>query len=170
MSGGDISALLVDLAGLDFGSAARSALKLPDKTEIRCMIGAFGLEQGLLKTHALIVDTKEANIVGAGWVDLKNETIQFQLTQQPKHFSIGAFHAPIDVSGSLKNPSVGPDAKQLGARAAASVALGVLLTPLGALLPTIQLGLGADNDCKSLLSSAEATMAKSQSAKGAVVK
>jgi len=29
--------------------------------------------------------------------------------------------------------------------------LGVLLTPLGALMPTFQLGLGEDSDCKSLL-------------------
>jgi AsmA family protein len=162
MTDGNISALLVDLAGLDFGSALRSALKLPDQTPIRCMIGDFGLEQGLLKTRALVVDTSEANIVGTGWVDLKDESLQYQLTQQPKHFSIGAFHAPIDIRGKLKVPSIGPDKEQLGARAAASVALGVFLTPLGALLPTIQLGLGSNNDCQQLLNSPETTVARSQ--------
>jgi AsmA family protein len=163
MTDGDISTLLVDLAGLDFGSALRSALKLPDKTDIRCLIGDFGLEKGVLKTRALVFDTKEANIVGTGWVNLKDESLQYQLTQEPKHFSIGAFHAPIDISGYLKSPSVGPDTKQLSARAAASVALGVLLTPLGALLPTVQLGLGPNNDCQQLLGSSQTTIARSPS-------
>jgi hypothetical protein len=35
--------------------------------------------------------------------------------------------------------------------------LGVFLTPLGALLPTIQLGLGKDNDCGELLQTARQT-------------
>jgi hypothetical protein len=33
------------------------------------------------------------------------------------------------------------------ARAGAAVGLGVLLTPIGALLPTIQFGIGKDNAC-----------------------
>jgi len=36
-------------------------------------------------------------------------------------------------------------------------ALGVVLTPLAALLPTIQLGLGKDNDCGALIRRAENT-------------
>jgi AsmA family protein len=161
MSGGDISALLVDLAGLDFGSAARSAMKLPDKTSIRCMVGDFVLQQGQLQTRALMVNTNEANLVGTGSVDLKDETVHFQITQQPKHFSIGAFHAPIDIDGRLKDPSIGPDRTQLAGRAAAAVALGVLATPLGALLPTIQLGLGAADTCPEAPSAADLSMARS---------
>ncbi len=52
----------------------------------------------------------------------------------------------------LKSPSIGPSPADLGPRAAAASVLGVLLTPLGALIPTIQLGLGEDNDCRSLVS------------------
>ncbi len=42
----------------------------------------------------------------------------------------------------FKDPSIAPVAGPLAARAGASVALGVLLTPLGALLPTVQFGTG----------------------------
>jgi AsmA family protein len=160
MSSGSISTLLVDLAGLDFGSAARSVIKRPDATAIRCMVGDFALQQGQLRTRALMVNTNEGNLVGAGTVDLKNETIQFQITQQPKHFSIGAFHAPINIDGSLKDPSVGPDKLQLAGRAAASVALGVVATPLGALLPTVQLGIGAPDTCSQAPTPAPTPAAK----------
>ncbi|HUB96103.1 MAG TPA: AsmA family protein [Stellaceae bacterium] len=147
MSNGTISPLLVDLAGLDFGSAAKSALTQAGETPIRCMVGDFTLQNGLLQTRNLMVNTNEGNIVGTGAVNLKNEAVDFQIKQQPKHFSIGALHAPIEITGTLKHPDVGLDKGQLAGRAGAAAVLGVLATPLGALLPTVQLGIGASDSC-----------------------
>jgi hypothetical protein len=39
MSGGDLSAVLVDLSGLHFGKALLSALGMPDKTRVQCFVG-----------------------------------------------------------------------------------------------------------------------------------
>ncbi|MBO0712018.1 MAG: AsmA family protein, partial [Acetobacteraceae bacterium] len=147
MTGGDLSALLVDLAGLEFAKALLSALGMPERTEVRCMVADLPLRAGLLETRVLLIDTTEANIIGSGTVNLRNETVDFQIKTDPKHISIGSVPAPIDVRGPLKNPSVLPDAKALAARGGAAAALGFLLTPLAALLPTIQLGLGEDTDC-----------------------
>ena len=44
--GGNISALLADLSGLQFGRALLSALGIPERTKIECLIGDFGLRQG----------------------------------------------------------------------------------------------------------------------------
>jgi uncharacterized protein involved in outer membrane biogenesis len=156
MTGGDISALLVDLAGLDFGNSVLSLLGLPDRAPVRCMVYDAGLAKGDLQTRMLLVDTTEANVIGKGHVDLANEQVDFALTTDPKHFSVGSLPAPIDIKGPLKSPSIAPDPVVLAERGAAAGVLGVLLTPLGALIPTIQLGLGEDNDCKSLLQDAEA--------------
>ena len=65
--------------------------------------------------------------------------------------------------GTLADPKVRPD-KELEIRGGAAVALGVFLTPLAALLPTIQLGLGEDHDCKALLGHVE-TEARAQGTK-----
>ncbi|MBV8399787.1 MAG: AsmA family protein, partial [Acetobacteraceae bacterium] len=154
MTGGDLSALLVDLAGLDFGSALTSALGLPNRTPVRCMIVDLPLKQGVLDTRTMLLDTEEANITGKGTVNLKTETIDFRIDQEPKHFSIGTLHAPILIRGRLKSPSILPAPGETGARAGIAAALGVLLTPLAALLPTIQLGLGEDNDCGKLIAEA----------------
>lgn len=156
MTGGDISALLVDLAGLDFGNSVLSLLGLPDRAPVRCMIFDAGLAKGDLQSRMLLVDTTEANVVGKGHVDLAQEQVDYQLTTEPKHFSVGSMPAPIDIKGALKSPSIAPDTVVLAERGAAAGVLGVLLTPLGALIPTIQLGLGEDNDCKSLLQDVEA--------------
>lgn len=151
MGGGDLSALLVDLAGLEFGKAVLSALGIPSRTHLRCLIADFGLTQGVLHTHSMLIDTQEANVVGKGTANFSKETLDYQLSTDPKHFSIGSLPAPIDIGGTFKDPSIKPDPTVLGTRAAAAAALGVVLTPLAALIPTIQLGLGENHDCKDLL-------------------
>jgi uncharacterized protein involved in outer membrane biogenesis len=156
MTGGDISALLVHLAGLDLGNSVLSALGLPSRAPVRCMVFDAGLTKGVLESRMLLVDTTEANVVGKGHVDLRQEQVDYQLTTQPKRFSVGSLRGPIDIKGALKKPSIGPDPAGLAARGAAAGVLGVLLTPLGALIPTIQLGLGEDNDCRALLQEVQA--------------
>lgn len=155
MVGGDLSALLVDLSGLEFGNALLSALGLPKQTPVRCLVADLPLREGILDTRTLVVDTAEASVVGKGSINLRDETIDYQLRTNAKHFSIGSLPAPIDITGHLKHPSVRPDAKALAARGALAVGLGVLLTPLAALLPTIQLGLGEHNDCEQLIRTAQ---------------
>jgi AsmA family protein len=156
MTGGDLSALLVDLSGLEFGNLLLSALGLPQRTPVRCMVTDFELKNGIVTTRTLVLDTKEANVTGSGTVNLKDEAIHLQLKTEAKHFSIGSLPGPIDIGGHLKSPSIRPSAETV-ARGAAAAGLGALLTPLGALLPTIQLGLGEDNDCGALISEAKRT-------------
>jgi AsmA family protein len=157
MNGGDVTALLVDLAGLDFGNAVVSALGIPTRAQVRCMITNLGLQEGRVDTRLFLLDTAEANVLGQGTVDLKAETIDYQFSTEPKHFNIGSLPAPINVTGPLKNPTIVPDAKALGVRGGIAAALGVLATPPAALIPTVQLGLGKDNDCGALLETVQAT-------------
>ncbi len=153
MTGGDVSALLVDVSGLDFGSAIVSALGIPKRTPIRCMVADLPLQRGILSTRTMLLDTGEANIIGKGTINFQNETIDYEIEQHSKHFTIGSLPGPIDIRGRLKSPSIVPST-ETAARGGAAAALGALLTPLGALIPTIQLGLGDDNDCTKLINSA----------------
>ncbi len=155
MSGGDLSALLVDLAGLDFGNSVISALGIPSRAQLRCLVTDFDLKQGVLDTRTFIVDTSEANVTGEGQVDLAQERIDYKLATEPKRFNIGSLRAPILIRGPLKDPSVMPDPVTLAARGGAAVVLGVFLTPLAALLPTIQLGLGKDHNCGALMTTVQ---------------
>jgi uncharacterized protein involved in outer membrane biogenesis len=148
--GGDISALLVDLAGLQVGDGILSLLGIPQKANIQCLVSDFTLTNGQLDTKALLLATTEANILGSGTADLTNETLNLGLTTQATHFSIGSLSTPINIHGTLKHPSVLPAAGPLAARAVPAVALGVLFPPL-ALIPTIRLGLGDKNACEDTL-------------------
>jgi len=98
----------------------------------------------------MVLDTKAANVTGSGTINLRSEALDLQLKTEAKHFSIGSLPGPINIGGTLKNPSIRPGAETV-ARGAAAGVLGALLTPLAALLPTIQLGLGEDNNCAALI-------------------
>ena len=151
MAGGDVSALLINLAGLDFGNALLSALGIPSRAQLRCMVAELDLKNGLLQSDTLLLDTTEANIVGTGNVNLKTEQVDFRMVTQPKTFNIGSAAAPINIRGPLKNPRVRPDAKSLGLRGGAAVVLGIVGTPLASLLATVQFGTGKDADCDALV-------------------
>jgi hypothetical protein len=150
--GGSVSALLVDLVGLQVGDAVLSALGVPVKTQINCLIADFALTNGMVDTKTFLIATKAANILGAGTVNLANEQLALQLRTQATHFSIGSLSTPINISGHLKNPNVLPAPGPLAARAGPAAALGVLFPPL-ALLPTIRLGLGDKNACADTITS-----------------
>jgi uncharacterized protein involved in outer membrane biogenesis len=145
-NGADVSALLVDLAGLQVGDAVLSALGIPNKTKIHCLVSDFSLTDGLMDTKTFLLATQEANILGSGTVNLDTQKLNLALRTQATHLSIGSLSTPINITGTLKHPSILPAAGPLAARAGPAIALGVLFPPL-ALIPTIRLGLGDKNAC-----------------------
>ena len=150
--GGDISALLVDLAGLQVGDAVLSALGVPNKADVQCLVSDFVLTDGTVNTKTFLLATTEANILGSGTVNLDTEKLDLRLSTQATHFSVGSLSTPINVGGTLKKPSVLPAAGPLAERVGPAIGLGILFPPL-ALLPTIRLGLGDKNACGDTLNS-----------------
>jgi uncharacterized protein involved in outer membrane biogenesis len=158
MSGGEISALLIEIAGLDvteaLGFATGIKTKPKDTHNIRCMVIDADLKSGVLGTKALVFDTSDTNILGRAKIDFHNEALEARIEPHPKDVTILSFRTPINVAGTLKHPTIRPDPLWTGGRIAASVLLGVLATPLAALIPTIDLGLGEDANCGALIAEA----------------
>jgi uncharacterized protein involved in outer membrane biogenesis len=150
MAGGDLSALLVDLSGLEFGNALLSALGLPTKTPVQCLAVALPLKNGVVTLQPLILDTGEAIVHGSGTIDLGQEKLNLSLRTQPKHISIGSLPAPIDVSGTFRKPSIRPGA-ELALRGGLAAGLAAVFPPL-ALLPMVQFGTKDTHQCEAILS------------------
>ena len=148
--GGDISALLVDLSGMQLGNALLAALGIPQRDKIECFIADFGLRQGELQTRALLLDTTSNITSGAGTINMRTETLNYQIKTESKHFTIGALPAPISITGSFKDLGAMPNITRLALRGGAAVGLGVLFPP-AAVLPTIQFGVGNDHRCEALI-------------------
>jgi len=152
MSGGDLSAMLVDLSGLEFGNALMAKLGIPQDTQVQCMITDFALTHGVVRPRPMIIDTKEAIVTVGGSVDLRDEKLDLQLRTRPRHFSIGSLPGPINIGGTFKRPSIMPGMETF-VRGGLAAALGVLLAPL-AVLPTIQFGTSDHGACDQLLAEA----------------
>lgn len=154
MAGGSVSLLLVEAAGIDIGEASSLLLGKDKATHIRCAVGDFGVQDGVLASDLFVLDTDDTNLDGEARINLKDESIDARMEAHPKDISIGATRTPVTISGRLKNPSIGLDPAELGARAGTAAVLSAFLTPLAALIPFIEFGLGEDSDCRSLIAEA----------------
>jgi len=143
--GGDINSLLVDLSGVEVGPALLAAIGLPNKEAIQCMVLDFALQQGVLASRTLEIDTTDHLISGGGRIDLSRELVEMTVRTDPKHFTIGKLATPIVISGPFKHLQFAPD-KELLIRGGVAAGLGVLFPP-AALLPTIQFGVGDKSPC-----------------------
>ncbi len=150
MAGGDVSSLVIDLSGLHLGAAVLSALGIPDRAPVRCLIADMALAKGELQTQTVMLDTDKNRTTLDGRINLRTEMINAQLRTQPKHFTIATLATPFAITGHLKNPDFAPEVAELGARSVGAVGLALLFPP-AALLATIQLGIGEDNACVSLV-------------------
>jgi uncharacterized protein involved in outer membrane biogenesis len=155
MAGGQASALTLLLTNLDLARAAELLLRGDENAAIHCVIADFNVKQGRMVARTLLADTTAVSIEGEGSVDLRAENYDLVLRAKAKQASPLALRGPIVVSGSFRQPQVAPALGPVAARLGAAVALGILATPLAALLPLIDLGSGEDSDCRSLLAATE---------------
>ncbi len=152
---GDVNALLLDLSGLQLGRAVLSALGIPDKEVLRCIVVEAPMRQGVAATTKLVIDTSDHIVSGGARADFVREVLEMHLRTDAKHFSIGTLSTPIRIAGPFKDLSVGPEAGELAVRGGAAVGLGLLFPP-AALLPTIQFGVGETLPCATPGSAAPA--------------
>jgi AsmA family protein len=149
MVGGTLSAFLIDLSGLRLGRALLSALGLPERERIECLVADFPLRRGTLTARTLVMETETALVTGSGRVSLAEERLDLRIRTESKRLTVGLLPVPILVRGTLKEPSVGLEPAGAAARAGAAAGLGALLAPLAA-LPTIQFGTADDDACERL--------------------
>ena len=155
MSGGQVSLLIIEAAGLDIAESTALLLDHDKTTHIRCAVGDFKVNNGILDSETFILDTNDTNVQGQAKINLRDETIDAQIKAHPKDPSLLAARTPITISGRLKKPSIGLSPGELGGRGAIAAVLGTVLTPIAAIIPFVELGLGEDSDCKGLIAQAQ---------------
>lgn len=146
MGKGEISNLVMELAGLDIAESLKFLLTGDRRIPIRCAFGDFAVRDGVMRAQALAFDTTDTMIVGTGTVSLRDETFDLTLRPRPKDRSLFALRSPLLVTGTFKDPSFRPDLKRVGLRGAIALTLGSIAPP-AALLATIETGPGEDLQC-----------------------
>jgi uncharacterized protein involved in outer membrane biogenesis len=108
MTGGRINDDLVDvaLAGI-FESLTLAGGN--DGGQVNCAIAQFDIADGIAQGRRVVADLRGATVVGAGRIDLRNETVAMRFTPASKRTNLARFAGPFDVVGPLAAPAVRPD-------------------------------------------------------------
>jgi uncharacterized protein involved in outer membrane biogenesis len=122
-------------------------------TDVRCAVMRFDAKNGNLAAEQFTIDTSSVLIQGKGDVDLKDETLAFQVSGKPKALRIGRVRAPITISGPFDHPSVGVKAGAALGQGGIATVLG-FLNPIAAIIAFVDPGLAKDANCAALTGTA----------------
>ena len=163
MGRGQISNLLLEIAGLDGGEILKFFLSGDQNAELRCGAATFDVSKGLMTSRALMLDTSDTVIYGEGAINLGNESMDLTLRPYPKDKSILALRSPLKLAGTFAKPKAGVDKAALTGKAGLVLALAAI-NPLLGLAATIETGPGKDADCRAVLQEAAAPAAAARAA------
>lgn len=128
-------------------------VKEADRGRLNCLVSRFDIAKGVADATVLMVDSDQVTIGGAGKIDLAAQTLDMRLVPQPKDPSLLSLATPILLTGPLADPRAAPDplavAKSIGGMAA-----GVMIGPLGLLLPFVSGG-SVEQPCPDAIAAAE---------------
>lgn len=158
MGAGEISNILLEYMGLDGGEIIKFLVRGDRNVRLRCAAAAFDVQKGLMASKAIVLDTVDTVIDGAGTVSLADETLNIRLNPSPKDASILSLRSPLTIGGTFGAPTAAPDKGALAGRAGIALALGAI-NPLLALAATIETGPGKDADCRQVIQQAAAPRA-----------
>ena len=148
MGPGRVSALLVELAGLDVAEGLRYLIGKDRNIALHCAYADFVVKRGVMETRAFAIDTSDTALHGEGRIDLSQEKLALRLIPQPKDRSLLSLRVPLTIGGTFKSPKVRPEIGPLALRSAVAAGL-FAIAPPAALLALIETGPGQDIECSS---------------------
>lgn len=148
LENGKMSSLIIEALGMDATEAVGVLVAKKQTVPMDCLIASLEVKAGQVSPRVILASTNDSDVVVSGKMDLRAETLEALIRTLPKDFSVGSLRTPIKISGPFYKIHVDVVRPELAGRIAAAVALGVLLSPVAALLPLIEPGLQADGACK----------------------
>jgi hypothetical protein len=169
--GGEVRKVFAELAGVNVVKGLGLLFaKDQTTTPIRCGVAHFRAKQGVLTSDKLLIDTGPTLVKGSGSINLQTERVDLRVQGHPKKFTPLHLAAPITVTGPILAPKPGVETGRALAQGGVAVAIGVVLSPLAAILPFIDAGLAKNTDCSALLAEGAGQGAPVASAKVASAK
>lgn len=153
--GGEIRRSFAELMGVDVVKGLGLLLsKSQETTPIRCGVANFQAQDGVFRAERIVVDTGPVLIKGSGAVDMNSERLDLKAQGHPKKFQLVRVLAPVTAEGPIMRPKLGVQPGGAIAQGGAAAALGVVLSPLAAILPFVDLGQAKDANCAGLVGDA----------------
>jgi uncharacterized protein involved in outer membrane biogenesis len=83
----------------------------------RCAAMAFDVNQGVMASRALVLDTNDTVFTGNAKVDFAREAMDIYVKPEPKDHSILSLRSPLEIGGTFGAPKFGLDKMALAKRA-----------------------------------------------------
>lgn len=120
-------------------------LEKDKRTKINCVMGHFGIENGVANVDTLFADTERLQLVGSGDINIAKNAYGLKLSPEAKKTTLLDITPAIRMSGPLNKPKFSPDTFSLGTKIG-----GLLLSTVNPVLLAATLtdfGLSAEHSC-----------------------
>ncbi len=152
--------------GLFLQKLLQKQLKQPIK--INCGLVAFTVRNGVAAADPILIDTDKNLMAAKGGFSFIDESLNLQFRADGKKFSAFSGQSPVGIGGYFSAPALHIVSPQLVERVGAAVALGVVATPVAAILAFVDPGDAKSAACGPVLSAKPA--AAQMSTKGKPIK
>lgn len=73
------------------------------RSRLNCAVGIFDMQEGLLESRTILVDSSRMQLQGSGYADLDGRRLRFELVPRPKHGLGASVVTPVVVEGTLRD-------------------------------------------------------------------
>jgi len=147
------------LSEIDIGTFIQKMFenKLKEPVQINCGLIAFTVRDGVAAADPILIDTQKNVILGRGGFSFKTEAVDLALRADGKKFSLFSGQSPVGLNGYFAAPGLAVISPELLSRAGAAIGLGVVASPVAAILAFVDVGDAKSAACGPILSGAAAT-------------
>lgn len=148
----------IQLSELDIGTFITKmfAKKLEKPVQINCGLIAFTVRNGVAAADPILIDTTRNVITGRGNFSFKDESLNLSLRADGKKFSLVSLQSPVGINGYFAKPGLQVITPELLTRAGVGAGLGLVASPLAAVIAFIDPGDAKSAACGPVLNGANA--------------
>jgi len=148
----------IQLSELDIGTFITKmfARKLEKPVQINCGLIAFTVRNGVAAADPILIDTTRNVITGRGNFSFKDESLNLALRADGKKFSLVSLQSPVGINGYFARPGLQVITPELLTRAGVGAGLGLIASPLAAVIAFIDPGDAKSAACGPVLNGASA--------------
>ncbi|MET0364739.1 MAG: AsmA family protein [Sphingobium sp.] len=157
----------IQLSEIDIGTFVQKMFedRLKEPVQINCGLVAFTVRKGIAAADPILIDTTKNVIVGRGGFSFKTEAMDLAIRADGKKFSLFSGQSPVGLNGYFAKPGLSVISPDLLARAGAGIGLGIVASPLAAILAFVDVGDAKSAACGPVLSGASAASQRTSKGK-----
>jgi len=148
----------IQLSEFDLGVFLQKLLqdKLKKPVDVNCGLIGFTVRDGIAAADPILIDTDKNVMTAKGGFSFKDESLSMAFRADAKKFSLFSGQSPIGIGGHFAKPEMQIITPQLVTRAGVGVALGVVASPIAALIAFVDPGDAKSAACGPVLAGANA--------------